>query len=306
MRQEVWFRARLGVFLLLARRARSHARSGRRPPPAGSPAASAVPRRVLLACRQPAVHRPLSAPCGTSPDERAATSVNSTQGGGAIPFQFQDGVWPRCVAREGPVLGQGVWPFVSAVPQCRALPSAEAADSGRGGLRWRTGVSSARAGSGTRTRHLHVEVQRELGTERAERRATVEPCGQVWRAMQASSALPARYPFRRHVQDVIDSKIFSAAMLTIIFVNTFLIALQTDQVAQMKAGVCTARRPTHAVVHMPGDPLPLFLTTQPTHSALNCCCRCKTRETTETSGIQTGTSASWTMCFWASTSLSSS
>ena len=141
-----------------------------------------------------------------------------------------------------------VWPFVSAVPQCRALPSAEAADSGRGGLRWRTGVSSARAGSGTRTRHLHVEVQRELGTERAERRATVEPCGQVWRAMQASSALPARYPFRRHVQDVIDSKIFSAAMLTIIFVNTFLIALQTDQVAQMKAGVCTARRPTHAVV----------------------------------------------------------
>ena len=108
-------------------------------------------------------------------------------------------------------------------------------------------VSSARAGSGTRTRHLHVEVQRELGTERA-RRATVEPCGQVWRAMQASSALPARYPFRRHVQDVIDSKIFSAAMLTIIFVNTFLIALQTDQVAQMKAGVCTARRPTHAVV----------------------------------------------------------
>ena len=41
---------------------------------------------------------------------------------------------------------------------------------------------------------------------------------------------------RSHVQDVIDSKIFSATMLTIIFVNTFLIALQTDLTAQKKLG----------------------------------------------------------------------
>ena len=46
---------------------------------------------------------------------------------------------------------------------------------------------------------------------------------------------PTRYPLRQHVRDVIESKVFSAAMLTIIFVNTFLIALQTDQMAQMKA-----------------------------------------------------------------------
>jgi hypothetical protein len=38
------------------------------------------------------------------------------------------------------------------------------------------------------------------------------------------------------VRDVIDSKVFSATMLTIIFVNTFLIALQTDRIAQMKVG----------------------------------------------------------------------
>lgn len=64
--------------------------------------------------------------------------------------------------------------------------------------------------------------------------------------VRPSGLAPARYPFRRHVQDVIDSKVFSAAMLTIIFVNTFLIALQTDQVAQMKAGECDEIGPAAA------------------------------------------------------------
>ena len=54
--------------------------------------------------------------------------------------------------------------------------------------------------------------------------------------MQPSSERSTRYPLRSHVQDVIESKLFSATMLTIIFVNTFLIALQTDQIAQMKVG----------------------------------------------------------------------
>ena len=54
--------------------------------------------------------------------------------------------------------------------------------------------------------------------------------------MQSTSGRAARYPLRSHVRDVIESKVFSATMLTIIFVNTFLIALQTDQTAQMKLG----------------------------------------------------------------------
>lgn len=60
--------------------------------------------------------------------------------------------------------------------------------------------------------------------------------------MQTSSKRPARYPLRSHVRDVIESKVFSATMLTIIFVNTFLIALQTDQTAQMKVGTMLHER----------------------------------------------------------------
>ena len=55
-------------------------------------------------------------------------------------------------------------------------------------------------------------------------------------AMQRVSGRFTRYPLQSHVRDVIDSKVFSATMLTIIFVNTFLIALQTDRIAQMKVG----------------------------------------------------------------------
>ena len=60
--------------------------------------------------------------------------------------------------------------------------------------------------------------------------------------MQTSSRRPARYPLRSHLRDVIESKVFSASMLTIIFVNTFLIALQTDQIAQMKVGAMPHER----------------------------------------------------------------
>jgi hypothetical protein len=103
------------------RKARSLARSlGPSPTARGQPCRlRPVPRRVLLACRQPAVHRPLSAPCGTLTRALQHCQHRARKTEGQFHFNF------KTVFGRGASLAKGQYLAKECGPSSPPCPNAE-------------------------------------------------------------------------------------------------------------------------------------------------------------------------------------